>query len=90
MPTPARHPIKRGSASGWRGFFPNGPGLAKRFIWNPIESRRVERMAGPKVVVCRWRSASRWSLRPKRFGSQGQNKAKRFAGESLWQAKRSP
>ena len=71
MPTLARHPIKRGSASGWRGFFPNGPGLAKRFIWSPIESSRVERMAGPKVVAGRWRSASRWSLRLERFFSKG-------------------
>ena len=68
----------RGSASGWRDFFPNGPGLAKRFIWSPIESSRVERMAGPKVLAGRWRSASCWSLRLKRFVSRGRDKPKRF------------
>ena len=35
-------------------------------------------MAVPKGVAGRWRSASRWSLRLKRFVSQGQDKPKRF------------
>ncbi len=126
MPTPARHPIKRGSASfpkartnrsastgeafGKRSasfvasvgkgrsengerkegalraggfFFPNGPGLAKRFIWSPIESSRVERMAGPKVLAGRWRSASRWSLRLKRFVPKARTNPSASTGEAL-------
>ena len=81
---------ERGSASGWRFFFPNGPGLAKRFIWNPIESSWVERMAVPKVLACRWRSASCWSLRPKRFAGESPPVAEALRFLRLPNGKRSP